>query len=196
MSNLILASASPRRKQILTDLGVAFDICSADIDESLLPLESGADYVSRLALEKCQKVFQLSDGAMAVLGSDTSVVIGGKILGKPESERQAIEMLMSLSGQWHEVVTGVAIVDRDKIKQVLVSSAVEFCELEPQMCSAYWRTGEPQDKAGSYAVQGKGARFVKQIRGSYSAIVGLPVVETAGLLDQFGIPYWTFKDKL
>ena len=193
MSQLILASASPRRRQILQDLGVQFTIRAADIDESVLGSESAGDYVCRLAREKSQKVFDLSDKHVAVLGSDTSVVLDGKILGKPESKADAVQMLMSLSGRWHEVVTAVAVVDAEQQHELLVVSKVQFCQLNEQMCASYWQTGEPADKAGSYAVQGIGARFVKQIQGSHSAIVGLPVVETAELLAQFNIPTWQFE---
>jgi len=193
MSQLILASASPRRRQILLDLGVKFSIRAADIDESVLNNESAADYVCRLAREKSQKIFDLSDKSAAVLGSDTSVVLDGEILGKPESKADAIQMLMSLSGRWHEVVTAVAVVDAEQQHALIVVSKVQFCQLDEQMCESYWQTGEPSDKAGSYAVQGIGARFVKQIQGSHSAIVGLPVVETAELLAKFNIPTWQFE---
>ena len=191
-NTLVLASSSPRRKQILTDLGVSFEAQGADIDESLRCGELATDYVQRLAREKCQRILSLSARDITVLGSDTSVVIGQQILGKPESEQQAVDMLMSLSGKWHTVMTAVALLNRDKLRQIVVSSEVEFCQLDEQMCRSYWMTGEPADKAGSYAIQGVGARFVKQIRGSYSAIVGLPVVETADLLQEFNIPIWNF----
>ncbi|MCJ8341046.1 MAG: Maf family nucleotide pyrophosphatase [Pseudomonadales bacterium] len=191
-NTLVLASSSPRRKKILIDLGVSFEAQGADIDESLRSGELATDYVQRLAREKCQRILSLSARDITVLGSDTSVVIGQQILGKPESEQQAVDMLMSLSGKWHTVMTAVALVNRDKLRQIVVSSEVEFCQLDEQMCRSYWMTGEPADKAGSYAIQGVGARFVKQIRGSYSAIVGLPVVETADLLLEFNIPIWNF----
>jgi len=189
---LVLASASPRRRQILADLGVSFSVQSADIDERVNAGELAVDYVQRLAREKCQRVLSMSSEQVTVLGSDTSVVIDGQILGKPKSEQQAVDMLMSLSGNWHKVMTAVAVLNRDKLRQVVVCSDVEFCQLNEQMCRRYWSTGEPADKAGSYAIQGIGARFVRQIRGSYSAIVGLPVVETAELLSEFEIPIWKF----
>ena len=189
---LVLASSSPRRRQILNDLGVSFSVQSADIDEQVHAAELPIDYVQRLALEKCQRVLSRSDQEITVLGSDTSVIIGAQILGKPQSEQQAVDMLMSLSGNWHKVMTAVAILNRDKQRQIVVCSDVEFCHLNEQMCRRYWSTGEPADKAGSYAIQGIGARFVRQIRGSYSAIVGLPVAETAELLAEFEIPIWKF----
>ncbi|NQZ33196.1 MAG: septum formation inhibitor Maf [Oceanospirillaceae bacterium] len=191
----ILASASPRRQQILTDLGVCFSVRSADIDESVIEGEGCADYVSRLARQKSQTVFDWSDGQAAVLGSDTCVVINQKILGKPESLEHSIEMLMSLSGRWHDVLTAVSVRDARDQRECLVESKVLFATLNENACRRYWATGEPCDKAGSYAIQGKGGRFVKEIKGSYSAIVGLPVFETAQLLAQFNIPTWDVAEE-
>jgi septum formation protein len=189
---LILASASPRRSQILTELGVQFKVISADIDERVLKGELAEDYVIRLAVKKCSSVFLDTDKNSAVLGSDTSVVIDNLILGKPSCEEQAVQTLMALSGKWHQVVTAVAVIDRCKIEHFVVTSNVQFCELNEQLCRTYWQTGEPADKAGSYAIQGKGSRFVKQIQGSYSAIVGLPAVETAEILQRFDVKTWSF----
>ncbi len=189
---LVLASASPRRKQLLAQLGVSFDITSADIDESVLPSESASDYVSRLALEKCQAVFEKLPNGHVVIGSDTSVVIDQKILGKPQSKEDAISMLMQLSGNWHQVMTAVAITDGTKTRQIVAITDVEFCTLNESDCLKYWNTEEPLDKAGSYAIQGIGERFVKQIKGSYSAVVGLPISQVADLLDEFEIEYWQF----
>ena len=196
-NQLILASASPRRKQLLAQLGANFDIISADIDESVHDNERAEDYVCRLASQKCQAVFkQLSKEqrkmGVVVLGSDTSVVIDNLILGKPENEQDALNMLQMLSGKWHQVLTAVSIISETKHKTILVSSNVEFVVIDSATCSAYWHTHEPQDKAGSYAIQGKGARFVKQISGSYSAIVGLPMAETAQLLTEFEVPFWQY----
>ncbi|MEH6446843.1 MAG: Maf family protein [Oceanospirillaceae bacterium] len=188
---LILASASPRRKQLLSDLGVSFGVVSADIDEAVLLNEQPANYVSRLALQKAQKVLSANEHSI-VLGSDTCVVIDQKILGKPESEEDALQMLLSLSGRWHQVLTAVAVISNNQVRQVLVSTQVEFCHLDEQVCHAYWQTNEPQDKAGSYAIQGIGGRFVRQIKGSFSAVVGLPVAETAELLCAFEIDFWKF----
>ncbi len=191
-AKLVLASASPRRKALLAQLGVAFEVVSADIDETVLENENARDYVGRLALEKCQKVFDGLPSGHVVIGSDTSVVIDQQILGKPENEEDAVSMLMQLSGRWHQVMTAVAIKDAHKTRQIVVTADVEFCTLTEQDCLKYWNTKEPQDKAGSYAIQGIGARFVKQIKGSNSAIVGLPVSEVADLLDEFGVEYWQF----
>jgi len=196
-NHLILASASPRRKQLLAQLGASFDIVSADIDESVNYNERAEDYVCRLASQKCQAVFQqLSKQqrkkGVVVLGSDTSVVIDNVILGKPESEQDSLNMLQMLSGKWHQVLTAVSIISDTEQKTILVRSDVEFVVIDNTTCSAYWQTNEPQDKAGSYAIQGKGARFVKQINGSYSAIVGLPMAETAQLLTEFDVPFWQY----
>lgn len=190
-NNLILASASPRRRQLLTDLGVSFSIISADIDEAVLINEQPADYVSRLALQKAQKILSANEYSV-VLGADTCVVVDQEILGKPESQDDALQMLLSLSGRWHQVLTAVAVISKDRIRQVLVSTEVEFCHLDEQVCNAYWQTNEPQDKAGSYAIQGIGGRFVRQIKGSFSAVVGLPVAETAELLSAFEVDFWKF----
>lgn len=189
---IILASASARRIQILTELGVEFTSQAADIDESVNDNEACSDYVSRLALQKCQKIFDLTAANTVVLGSDTSVVIDQKILGKPESQEHAVEMLMSLSGRWHQVFTAVSVLDANQHLSKLVVTQVEFCKLDEALCRRYWETEEPLGKAGSYAIQGKGARFVRQIKGSYSAVVGLPVMETAQLLMSFDIPIWNF----
>ncbi len=189
---LILASASPRRQQILAELGVEFSIKSADIDEAVLVGELAENYVTRLAVQKAQTVFKKSAKDVVVLGADTCVVIEGRILGKPTSQVDSRQMLLSLAGKWHQVYTAVAMVSASKTKHILLRSEVEFSDVDQQMCDAYWRSGEPADKAGSYAIQGKGARFVRQIRGSYSSIVGLPVSETASLLEEFDIATWNF----
>jgi septum formation protein len=189
---LVLASASPRRKSLLAQLGVNFEVVSADIDETVLSAEEPSDYVSRLALEKCEKVFDELPKGHVVIGSDTSVVVDQQILGKPQCKEDAVSMLMQLSGRWHQVLTAVAIKDENKTRQIIVGAEVEFCTLTEDDCLKYWHTKEPQDKAGSYAIQGIGARFVKQIKGSNSAIVGLPVSQVADLLDEFGVEYWQF----
>ena len=189
---LILASGSPRRHEILTNLGVQFTSLSPDIDENIIDNERPTDYVSRLAREKCKSVFARSAQQVVVLGSDTSILIDQKILTKPSCEDHSVEMLMSLSGKWHQVLTAVAVMDNQTMEQILVSSDVEFCQLNEAMCRTYWRTGEPADKAGSYAIQGIGSRFVRQIQGSYTAIVGLPAMQTAQLLERFAVDTWVF----
>jgi septum formation protein len=196
-NQLILASASARRKELLMQLGVDFKVISADIDESVNSNECAEDYVCRLAAQKCQAVFEQlcvkdRENGMAVLGSDTCVVIDDKILGKPINQQDSLQMLQMLSAKWHQVFTAVSIISQQKQTTILVVCDVEFVALDNAMCQAYWQSNEPQDKAGSYAIQGKGARFVRQIKGSYSAVVGLPMAETAELLTEFDVPFWQY----
>ncbi len=190
MRSIILASASPRRAELLRQMGVVFGIRPADIDETPVAGEKTGDYVLRLAIEKA---FAASLGAPAaiVLGSDTSVIIDGRILGKPATENEAAETLRALSGRTHQVITGIAVVVDGYAQSCLVSTDVTFRELRPDEIVAYVRTGEPMDKAGSYGIQGRGGIFVESLQGSYSAVVGLPLRETADLLAQAGYPVWT-----
>lgn len=192
-TTFVLASGSPRRQQLLQQLGVAFDIVSADIDESTQQGEAALAYVQRVAREKCLAVQSMADySEKTILGADTSVVLDGTILGKPATKQDSVDMLMALSNRWHSVITAVCVVAPQREAQIVVTSQVEFISLTPDMCLEYWQTSEPKDKAGSYAIQGIGTRFVRQIQGSYSAIVGLPVAETAELLLDFDIPIWNF----
>lgn len=187
---LFLASGSPRRRELLEQIGVPFECFPVDIDESIRPGESPAEYVARLALEKAQRgATELPRGA-AVLGADTVVVCGGEVFGKPRDRAEGQRMLMSLSGRTHEVLTAVAVGTSDEWRQCLVTTEVTFRPLSEAECDAYWRTGEPLDKAGGYAIQGFGAVFVHKISGSYSAVVGLPLMETVALLRAMGIEYW------
>ena len=188
MSNtLILASQSPRRKELLKQLGYDFTCVPADIDESVLSSESPEQYVARLALAKAQAIAIKHHDDVVVLGSDTSVVFGQHILGKPESLSDCHTMLAMLSGNTHEVVTAIAGVKGQRFEVVIVSTEVDFKTLSEKEITNYWHTGEPQDKAGAYGIQGIAGQFVKQIRGSYSAVVGLPLYETAQLLSAFGV---------
>ena len=192
VNQLILASQSPRRKALLTQLGYSFDVKASDIDETILPQERAADYVLRLAREKAEKIFKAqahnTKKTTVVLGSDTSVVINDIILGKPESLNDCIKTLSLLSNQQHQVLTAIAVVSDNKVMTQVVTTKVFFKALTLAEIQAYWHTGEPQDKAGSYAIQGIAGQFVKAIHGSYSAVVGLPLYETAELLTQFGLP--------
>ena len=190
MSDLMLASASPRRKDLLTQIGVVFKQCSVDIDESILPGERPEDYVRRLACEKSQAGFQRDSQQVAVLGADTTVVVDGVILGKPDSEDQAVEMLQRLSGRTHQVMTGIALTGKDYANSQVVVTHVTFKTLNVGLCRRYWQTGEPCDKAGGYGIQGYAAVFVEKIEGSYSNVVGLPLAETAELLGKIGIKIW------
>ncbi len=187
--DFVLASASPRRAELLRQIGAAFRQRAVDLDETPLSGECPADYVLRLALAKAQAVFDL-EGALPVLGADTTVVVDGTILGKPRDEEDAVAMLMALSGRHHQVLTGVALVDRTRRETRLSVSDIVFAPLTEAQCRDYWRTGEPRDKAGAYAIQGLGAVFINQLSGSYSGVVGLPLAETRELLTLFGIGYW------
>jgi septum formation protein len=190
--HLILASKSPRRKELLTQLGFLFSTSNSDINEATLANESPEDYVLRLAVAKAQYAFeQLSIGEQKytlVLGSDTSVVAEGEILGKPDDEADSARMLRLLSDKTHKVYTSVAVVGEGVIQSTLVTTKVNFKTLSNNEIGRYWQSGEPQDKAGSYGIQGIGGQFVKSIEGSYSAVVGLPLYETAMLLSECGLP--------
>lgn len=187
---LILASASPRRRELLAQLGLgqtgfSFAVQPADIDESLQAGETPAQFVSRLACEKAQAgLAQARDNCAVVLGSDTIVVAGDKVLGKPANAEDAFAMLSQLSGATHQVMTAVALCRADQLEQVLVCTDVTFTELTDAQIHAYIADGEPMDKAGAYGIQGLGGSFVKAINGSYSAVVGLPLVETRELLQK------------
>ncbi len=185
--DLCLASASPRRLALLEQLGLVCQQYPVDLDESIALGESATDYVLRLAEEKARAGQSRSGSELPVLGSDTSVVFQGQILGKPKNEAHAVEMLMQLSGQTHQVMTGVAVCQGDRLQSVLSITEVKFRPLTRQECHAYWVTGEPEDKAGGYAIQGIAAIFVESVSGSYSNVVGLPLFETAELLKQYDI---------
>lgn len=191
-AGLLLASASPRRRELLQQIGVQFSAMSVDICEDVHPAEDPAAYVARLAKEKAEAGLARSNAA-AVLGSDTTVVMSGEILGKPQDADDAERMLMSLSGSNHEVMTGVALATELETQVCIVTTVVHFKELSPETCRAYWQSGEPCDKAGAYGIQGLGAVFVDRIEGSYSSVVGLPLAETAEMLAQAGIPIWQPK---
>lgn len=188
-AQIILASASPRRRELLEQIGIKAIVRAVDIDESQKQNESVSDYVERLAMEKAQCGFDSirSDEVLPVLGSDTIVEIDGVILGKPENRQHAKKMLMRLSGKKHEVITSVAIVTQDKRVIVTSRSQVQFKTLETQEIESYLASGEADDKAGAYAIQGIAAQFVKNINGSFSGVMGLPLYETVELLKQCGV---------
>lgn len=194
MPSLYLASASPRRRELLKQIGVPFSVAVADIDETVRAAEPAEDYVQRLALEKARAVQQrLQDPHAYVLGADTSVVLDGQILGKPRDQAEAMAMLMALADRTHQVLTAVALVGPEVNEALVVCSEVQFGPISHAQALAYWHTQEPCDKAGSYGIQGLGAVFVQHLRGSYSAVVGLPLYETAALLAKYGIDYWQAK---
>ncbi|MCP4002441.1 MAG: septum formation inhibitor Maf [Gammaproteobacteria bacterium] len=183
---LILASASPRRRELLLQLDVNFTVRPAQIDETVLPGEAPEAYVRRMALAKAAAGLHLARPGACVLGADTAVVIGEVILGKPQDREDALQMLQMLSGQTHRVLSGVAVTDDDRLQAALSITEVTFGVISPAAAAAYWDTGEPVDKAGGYAIQGRGVVFVQHIMGSYSGVVGLPLFETAELLHHFG----------
>lgn len=189
MPELILASASPRRRELLSQIGARFRSCPVDIDETPLKGESAQAYVERLALEKARACQQRCPDAV-ILGSDTSVVVDELILGKPVDEEDAVRMLMKLSGREHHVMTAVAVVDAECQQVETVTTRVRFATLDEARCRAYWYTGEPCDKAGAYGIQGLGAVLVEAIDGSYSSVVGLPLKQVADMLQAFDIPIW------
>ncbi|MCF4994156.1 septum formation inhibitor Maf [Pseudomonas syringae] len=196
MKPLYLASGSPRRRELLTQIGVPFTAVSADIDETPLPDETPSAYVERLARGKAEagRRTVMSDSPFCVLGADTAVVLDGKILGKPVDEADACAMLMMLSAREHEVLTAIAVLEGERCESRVVRSRVRFRLISRDEAAAYWASGEPRDKAGGYGIQGLGAVFVAGLDGSYSAVVGLPLCETAELMSHFGIPCWQSPD--
>ncbi|CBL44204.1 Nucleotide-binding protein implicated in inhibition of septum formation [gamma proteobacterium HdN1] len=194
VADLYLASASPRRGELLGQIGVRFAVLSAGVDEQHFAGESPEAYVCRLAASKAQAGLQraLAEGkpCRPVLGADTTVVVSGQILGKPISEADACGMLVRLSDGAHTVLTAVSIATENSVETRLSSSLVVFRRLARAEMRAYWRSGEPSDKAGGYGIQGLAAVFVKSIQGSYSGIMGLPLAETAELLKLYRVPIW------
>jgi septum formation protein len=189
MPSIILASASPRRAELLQQIGLNFSVRPADIDETPARDETPEQYVERLAREKALAVAGSSPECL-VLGSDTSVVLDGTILGKPTDPADARATLARLSGATHQVMTAVALATEGQCESVLVITEVCFRQLSTAEIEAYVASGEPMDKAGSYGIQGLGGIFVSELRGSYSAVVGLPLQETAALLAGAGYPVW------
>jgi septum formation protein len=187
---LILASQSPRRKDLLRQLGYQFTVQTSNIDETIKENEVAYDYVLRLAKKKAEHVLALlpkeEQAYSVVLGSDTSVVFNGQILGKPVNEDDCINMLSLLSNNQHQVLTAIALVSESGVQREVVSTDIFFKVLTKAEIQSYWLTGEPHDKAGGYGIQGIAGQFVKTIKGSYSAVVGLPLYETAQLLAKAG----------
>lgn len=180
---IILASRSPRRSELLAAAGISFEVLAADIDETPHPNEAPAAYVERLAIEKARAVFALRPESR-VLGADTTVTIDGQILGKPEDEADAMRMLRLLNGRPHEVHTGVALVSRSGVRSAVDTTRVWFATMTDEDISWYVATGEPLDRAGAYAIQGFASRFIPRIDGSYSNVVGLPVALVSSILNE------------
>ncbi len=179
--NLVLASGSPRRSELLSAAGIDFTVRVADVDETLLPNELPRDYVVRLSREKALAV--AADGEL-VLGADTTVVVLNEIIGKPRDAKDAERMLRLLSGKWHEVLTGVSLASNGKVTSEVAVTRVKFAKLNDQEIGWYVASGEPMDKAGAYGIQGYAARFVERIEGSYSNVVGLPVQMVYRMLEE------------
>ena len=187
---LILASQSPRRQQLLGQIGVAFEVMPAEIDERPLPGETADDHVSRLAAEKARAVFDSPavDRGRLVLAADTVVVVDGEILGKPVDRADGVAMLGRLSGRRHIVLTALNLRGPDGGERARLNrNEVDFRPLVPGEAEAYWETGEPEDKAGAYGIQGLGAIFIESIRGSCTGIMGLPLHDVSVLLSDYGI---------
>lgn len=186
--SIILASGSPRRRELLKQLAVNFQVAAADIDESYIQGETPRDYVMRLSREKAMAGFDQSGGGLPVMGSDTIVLLDGEMLGKPESRLEAETMLQRLSGRTHEVYSGVAlVVNPESVLDTLNITAVTFGEMPLAWIRQYCQTEEPMDKAGAYAVQGATGQYIRRIEGSYSGVMGLPLFETAELLRRAGL---------
>lgn len=181
MAHIILASSSPRRRELLQQLGLNFDIHSPDIDESVLEQESVKQYVERLACTKAEAVFQQYPNSI-IIAADTTVAVDHHILGKPESKQHAFEMWQRISGRKHDVFSGVCVRTITEKSSIVVRTQVEFQQLSLNDMESYWATGEPLGKAGAYAIQGIAARYIPRIEGSYSNVVGLPLYETIQLL--------------
>jgi septum formation protein len=187
-----LASGSPRRRELLQQIGVSFRLVPAAVDEAARAAETAPAYVIRLAAAKADAGWHTQDGGRdaPVLAADTAVVVDGTILGKPADRQDAEAMLRQLSGRTHEVLTAVALRTAEGVQSRISRSEVTFRSIAIPEVRAYWETGEPRDKAGGYAIQGRAAVFVADLRGSYSGVMGLPLFETAQLLGEAGVAHW------
>lgn len=191
---IYLASASPRRRALLEQIGVPFEARPAEVSEARRPRERPSAYVTRLAREKADKIWDdvAANRARPVLAADTAVVIDRRVLGKPRDTEEALQMLADLSGRSHSVLTAVVVRHGRRVSSELSTSKVRFRATTEQERLAYCVTGEPLGKAGSYAIQGMGGIFIEHISGSYSSVMGLPVAVTALLLQDFGFPTWLY----
>jgi septum formation protein len=185
-AEIILASTSPRRRQLLTQLGVSYQVSAVTIDETPWVNEDPLAYVQRVSAAKSDASAQLNSTLVPILAADTVVVLDKKIMGKPKNQQHAAEMLIALSAKTHQVYSAISLRGKQHWQRVNVTD-VTFRALKPSEIEAYWQTGEPCDKAGGYAIQGLGSIFIQSIQGSFSAVMGLPLFETAELLTQQGI---------
>lgn len=190
MPRLILASQSPRRRELLAALGIAFDVVPGTADESLPPGLELAPALEQVALRKAREVAATRAAPCDVLGADTAVVLGEQVLGKPANRADAARMLEALSGRTHRVLTAVALVGSAAERTLCVETEVDFAPLTAEQIAWYTALDEPYDKAGAYAIQGRSAFFVSSIRGSYTNVVGLPMTEVAALLHDAGLDPW------
>ncbi len=186
---LYLASTSPRRRELLQQLGLSFSVLKIDVDETRMAGESPEQYVARLAEAKARAGLMMVPEGI-VIAADTTVALDDDELGKPATEADAVAMWARLSGRGHRVLTGVAVGQGNDVRVQVVATSVRFRDISTEEMRAYWASGEPVDKAGGYAIQGRGAVFVTGIEGSYSNVVGLPLTETAALLAGFGYSVW------
>jgi septum formation protein len=200
-----LASGSPRRRELLQQIGVSFRVVGTGVDEAVRPGEAPAAYVARLAAAKADAGWAKADAERtrsreptdaAVLAADTAVVLDGKILGKPADRQDAEGMLRQLSGRTHEVLTAIALRAAGGLESRISRSEVTFRSIAAGEVQDYWETGEPGDKAGAYAIQGRAAVFIADLRGSYSGVMGLPLFETAELLDRAGVLRWQGRGRI
>ncbi|OIQ46865.1 MAG: septum formation inhibitor Maf [Gammaproteobacteria bacterium MedPE] len=182
--SIYLASQSPRRRELLEQIGIEFEVLRAEIDETPLDNEAAGDYVKRLAIEKAKAGQAIAMANKPVLGADTIVVLDDQLLGKPRNKDHAISMLLALAGRQHQVMTAVALVQGDVVVSDVVTTAVTFRIISEQEALNYWDSEEPKDKAGGYGIQGLGAQFVEKIDGCYFAVVGLPLMKTQQLLSK------------
>lgn len=202
-STLVLASASPRRAALLEQIGVAFIQRPADIVEYIHINEPAQTFVARMAKEKAHAVFTTLEGELNhnelssiwVLASDTSIVLDNKVLGKPDNFNHAVNMWQAMSGRKHQVLTSLCLMSASNCYQRMSENDVEFSEISAAQMEAYWQSGEPQDKAGAYGIQGKAALWIESISGSYSSIMGLPLFETGELLTLVGFDLWPECDE-
>lgn len=185
MISLYLASGSPRRRELLTQLGLQFERLITHVEEQRQPEEAAEAYVRRLASDKARAGVAVASQDLPVLGADTIVVLNGEVLEKPQDAAHAAAMLSKLSGKTHQVMTAVALADKQRELDCLVTTDVTFRKMTAEEISHYIASGEPMDKAGAYGIQGLGGNFVRKINGSYHAVVGLPLVETGELLSHF-----------
>jgi septum formation protein len=185
MITLYLASGSPRRRELLTQLGLQFERLITEVEEQRQPEEAAEAYVCRLARDKARAGVKVAPQDLPVLGADTIVVLNGEVLEKPRDAAHAQQMLSKLSGQTHQVMTAVALADGQRQLDCLVVTDVTFRKITTEEIAHYITSGEPMDKAGAYGIQGIGGNFVRKINGSYHAVVGLPLVETGELLSNF-----------